>query len=110
MGDFLEAIAGNDRRKALEALRDQIAWKLDAGECRHCGGPRGEAAGLASLALRLMKVFEALDALPSELEVSPRDDIAARRAARRRAAAEDSLDPDWDHVDGGGDGSDGTGP
>lgn len=96
MSDFRDAIASDDRRGALNALRDQIAAKLDAGECRHCGGPRGEAAGLASLALRLMKIFEALDALPDEREVSKRDDLAAKRTIRRHgvSATSDHADAD----------------
>lgn len=93
MGDLKDAVSSGDNRRALEAIRDQLAEKLDAGECKYCGGPRGEASGLAALTLRLMKVMEALDAIPTEEEVSAVDDLTARRSARRAPTAAHLVDP-----------------
>lgn len=91
MGDFIDAISADDRRRALEALRDKIAAKLDAGDCSYCGGPRGDASGMASLSLRLMKIFEALDALPYDRGVSRLDSLRSRSV--RTPAAKDSERP-----------------
>jgi hypothetical protein len=94
-----EDLTSGDKKRAYEALLAEVAAKLDAGICRTCGGPRGEAAGMASLMRQGMKILEALDALPKEQEDSHRDQLAKRRAdRRRRAAAQNPLDSIRDHL------------
>lgn len=91
--DLTTELTSGDKRRAYEALLHEVADKLDAGICSTCGGPRGEAAGMASLMRQAMKILEALDALPQEKEESHRDQLAQRRAdRRRRAAAQNPLD------------------
>lgn len=91
--DLKEELTSGDKRRAYEALLTEVADKLDAGICSTCGGPRGEAAGMASLMRQAMKILEALDALPQEKEESYRDQLAARRTERRRrAAAQNPVD------------------
>ena len=86
-----ESLLSGNKLQAIDALLKQTAEKLDAGMCTHCGGPRGEAAGMASLTRQAMKLLEMRDELVEDSdEESTRDDLAKRRAERRRAAAAQS--------------------
>lgn len=73
--DVASAMHG-DKRTALEAIRDRLAVEL--------ARSKGQAA--AAVAKELRAVIDALDALPGG-EVSPVDDLAAAREARRANAA-----------------------
>jgi len=66
-----------DRRARLEKLRDLLTTEAENAE-----GP-----GLAALARELRAVLSELDALPAQQAKTPTDEIAKRRAARRRKAA-----------------------
>lgn len=86
-----KALLSGDKLRAIDALLEQTASKLDAGMCSHCGGPRGEAAGMASLTRQAIKLLELRDEFtPDSEEKSTRDDLATRRLERRRAAAAQS--------------------
>lgn len=86
MGLKQELLSG-DRLRAIDALLEQVADKLDAGICSHCGGPRGEASGMASLTLKAMNLLDMRKALlPEREEGTTRDDLAKQRNERRRRA------------------------
>ncbi len=71
-----EKVTGS-RRDALEAIRDRLAAELEDAEGRE----------VAALARELRATLLELEGLPSKREESPVDDLAARRANRRAAAA-----------------------
>lgn len=66
-----------DRAATLRALRNKLAAEIDA-----CDDPRS----VAPLAARLTDVLQQLDAL-KPATTSKRDELAKKRAARQRAAA-----------------------
>jgi hypothetical protein len=72
----LTAAQSGDHRKALVALRDNLASALDAAD------PNVKA----QLAAQYRAVLNELAALPDETKVSIRDDLAGRRADRQSAA------------------------
>lgn len=71
-----QACATGDTRKALEALRDELAEALS----------KAEPAVKAQIAGQLRQVLLELDGLPDEKQRSVADDLADRRRARRAAA------------------------
>lgn len=73
---FVAAVTSGDRGEALAALRDLLAVSLEE-------TPPEKRAPLAK---QLVDVLGQLDTLPAK-EVSPSDDLRARRAARRADAA-----------------------
>lgn len=78
--DFERAIAGEDEREQLEALRDLLAHELAGNRCKSCRMSQMRQSDLAALSLRLQKVLEALRALPPKgEEVSTLDRIRGRR-------------------------------
>ncbi|MFE0101166.1 hypothetical protein [Streptomyces sp. NPDC059009] len=89
MQDFREVIAGGDKRQQLEAIRDRIALEMSGEfDCCSCGKPRRSAGSeTAALALRLVKVLEDLESIPSAAEVSPLDELRARRTGGTPSAA-----------------------
>lgn len=68
----------NNRLATLHAIRDKLAFAVD-----NCSEDRD----IAALTLRLTDVLSQIDAMPTSEQVSPADEIAKRRAARRRARA-----------------------
>ncbi len=70
------AVAGRDRRRALEALADVLAAAVVVAEVQN----------VAALSKQLADVMRELDELPADKESSPVDDLAAKRSARRAAA------------------------
>ena len=72
-----EAAASGDIRATYEAIRDDLAKKLD-------GAPPAVAAQIAG---QLRAVLKDLAAMPAAKVVPKRDDLRARREARRRAGA-----------------------
>jgi hypothetical protein len=70
-----EAVSTGDHTKALVALRDHLAERLESAANREA----------APLARQLRDVLAELDAEPSE-GANPVDDLAARRTARRSAS------------------------
>ena len=89
-----DALLSGNKLLAIDALLKQAAAKLDAGICSHCGGPRGEASGMASLTRQAIQLLDMRDEFAEKPdEKSTRDDLAARRVERRRqAAAQSPLD------------------
>lgn len=71
-----DAAASGDRRKALEAMRDNIAHRIDEGV---------SGRDLAPLMQRLESITAELDNMADPAERSAADDLAALRAARRGA-------------------------
>jgi len=72
----LEQAVQGDRRVALEAIRDRLAAEL----------AREDVFGVAGIAKELRAVIAELDSLPLA-KGSKSDDLAARRAARRRSTS-----------------------
>lgn len=72
------AVRSGDRREALEALRDTLAWSIEAD---------AEVKSVAPLANQLRMVLSELDTLAEAKEGDPLDALAARRAARRSGTA-----------------------
>ena len=78
MGGLVDAVAGGDRRKSLEAIRDKLAAELRDTVGRDA----------AALAKELRAVISELDGLPGGKERSTVDELAARRAGRLADAAD----------------------
>lgn len=79
MADSLAAVAATgDRGETLRALRDRIATEIDK---------TASARDVAALSRQLTDVIELIDALPNTEAVSPSDEVASRRAARRSGSA-----------------------
>lgn len=74
---WMEEIKSGDRRRALVALRDEIAVNIEAGVA---------ARDLASLSKRLHEIINELDAMPNAKEESGADEIARKRRERRERA------------------------
>jgi hypothetical protein len=70
-------VAEGDRRKSLEAVRDRLAAELETAEGRD----------VASVAKELRETIRELDNLPLGEGVSGVDQLANRRASRRRRSA-----------------------
>lgn len=73
----LSDAVGKGRREGLVALRDLLAAQMDSS---------GDVRSLAALAKQLTDVLRELDSIPTGAEVTPVDEVAAARAARRAAA------------------------
>jgi hypothetical protein len=69
----LEAAQSNDRRKALEAVRDSLAAAMDA----------AEPSVLAQLAGQYRQTLKELAELPEAVPSSPLEQAKQKRAARR---------------------------
>jgi hypothetical protein len=75
-----EAVASRDRRRSLEELADVVALTIAT----------AEPANVAALAKQLQAVMRELAELQPEVEeADPVDDLAKKRAARRKPAAKD---------------------
>lgn len=72
---LVTAARSGDQRKALEALRDRLAFEAST----------AEGSQLAALSKQLVDVLGKLDGLKVP-EVSKRDDIKAQREKRRASA------------------------
>lgn len=75
---FKEEIESNDVRRQMEAIRDRLTLEIEG-----CDSPRD----LAPLTRQLVEVVTQLAALPSSIEESEADQVAARRRARRANSA-----------------------
>lgn len=71
-----EVVADGDRRASLEALRDALAQSIAS----------AEPENVAALAKQLRDTLRELAELPVKAEVSPLDEIRARRQRRADAA------------------------
>lgn len=69
-----KAAASGDYKQTLVALRDELASAIETTE---------SARDKAALSARLLDVLRELNEQPGDVEVSPADEIAARRAARK---------------------------
>jgi hypothetical protein len=76
---FQQRVA-KDRRSALEALRDVLASALEL----------AEVPVKAQIAGQLRQILRELDEMPQMGARSKRDELAAKRDARRAAAAADA--------------------
>lgn len=76
--DFRAEVGSGDERRALEAMRSKLAEAMEL----------AEPSVIAQVAARLQAVVARIAELDdaAEPEVSPTDDIARKRAARRAAA------------------------
>src|SRR5688572_12969045 len=74
-GRLTDEVASGDLLRSLVALRDTLAAKIDAGPCTHCGGPRGEMAGMASTTKELRAIIAEIEAIPDAAEVTFLDTI-----------------------------------
>ena len=72
-----ESARSGDRLATLCDLRDLLAEELET---------TGEARDVAALALRLTDVLAQIDAMPASRQVSAADEIAKKRAARRKSS------------------------
>ena len=92
-------VRDGDTKASLERLRDYLAETLDACRTRHrvnceceCGPATPRARDIADLSSRLHDVLMTIEKLPGAAapthEVTPLDQVGARRAARRAAAAD----------------------
>jgi hypothetical protein len=72
-----ESVA-QDRRTALESIRDRLAQELEVAEGRE----------VAPIARELRLTIAELEGLPGGREESPVDDLAARRQKRRQASGQ----------------------
>ena len=77
MADDLQEAVRQDRRAALAAIRDKLAGELQEADGRDA----------ATVAKELRATLAELESLPGGKEVSPVDELSARRAARRSDAA-----------------------
>lgn len=77
MADLSQVVSAGDRRKALEAIRDRLAAELEV-----AGGRE-----VASVAKELRETIRELDSMPLPEGDSGVDQLAKKRAARRRKAA-----------------------
>ncbi len=89
-----QIVTEGDRRKSLAALRDRLATELDALSNVHeegcgcdCGPPAQDGRVVVQLTKELRAVIAELDALPQGKGVSAVDDLAKKRAERRKRAA-----------------------
>lgn len=73
---FVEVVAGGDRRRSLEVLRDVLALSIAA----------ADPENVAALAKQLRDTLTEIAALPVAKEASAVDDLARQRAARRATA------------------------
>lgn len=77
MAELNTVVASGDRRAALEAIRDRLAGELMVAEGRE----------VASVAKELRETIRELDGLPLPEGVSGVDQLAKKRASRRRKAS-----------------------
>ncbi len=66
------------RRELLESCRDRLVTEID----------EADAKELPALSRELRAVLSELEGIPDGRAQTPADEIAARRAARRKAAGE----------------------
>jgi hypothetical protein len=71
-----------DRLTILEALRCRLAADIDQAE---------KPQDVAALTLRFTDILAQIEAIPTTRQVSAADEIAQRRAARRRGRAKGSA-------------------
>ena len=80
MGDLVNAALTGDKRATLIALRDRLAEEIE----------NAGARDLAPLSRQLTEVLKQLEEVPDKKEVTPADDIANRRKARRNRRQSDT--------------------
>lgn len=82
---FIEEVGSGDRKRALLALRRELADAIMGSPCPDCGRGVPGPTGLAALSLRLERVLDQIEqagGVPTE----ETDDLAAKRQAKLSAA------------------------
>lgn len=84
MSDSLqEAVASDDPRRALEAIRDFLVHELEVNRCNTCLASKLRTGDTAALVLRLTDTLDRIQQLPrNDGQVSDLDKLRARRSAR----------------------------
>ncbi len=83
LGVTLVSMQTDDRLRTLEPLRDRLAEEIDMCDSRR---------DLFGLTLRLVDILEQIDNLDDGRKLGRADEIAPRRAARRRARGQPAAD------------------
>lgn len=84
MADLEEIVQSGDRRASLVALRDYLAHELNVHRCKTCQAFQLRTGDTAALVLRLQKVMEEIEAMPSadaDAEVSELERLRRLRSA-----------------------------
>lgn len=91
--DLVAASRSGDMRTALEALRDILAHEIQGNRCKTCQMTQMRTGEFSSLALRLQKVLEDLQALPARANPSESlpEGVTSLESIRDRRP---SADPD----------------
>lgn len=80
MADLEDTVKSGDRRASLIALRDYLAHELAGNRCRSCEISKLKTGDTAALVLRLQKVMEEIEAMPSaDAEVTELDRLRQGR-------------------------------
>lgn len=80
------------RRQTLVALRDHIARELEGNRCNKCQMSEMKSGDIAALALRLVQVMDAIEAIP-EVKAGEVSELDAIRERNRAAASPHSSLP-----------------
>lgn len=89
MSDFKEEIAAGDYRRSLVAMRDLVAHELSGKRCNQCNMLQMRSGETSALVLRLQKIIEDIDKLPTgEEEVTVLDELQAKRQDRETGATD----------------------
>lgn len=78
MADFTTEVTSGDKLRALVALRDTLARRIEAGP---------DDKDLAALSLRLERVLDQIEAADTGQSDEEIDDLAAKRRAKLSAAS-----------------------
>lgn len=87
--NFLEKITHGSQREVLDAMIEFVAKELSGNRCSKCMNSNMKSSDLASLVLRLQKLIEDRDALPTEND--EKTQIEKMQEARNQGAQVTAL-------------------